>query len=163
MWLMALTGTPAFFASNEAARFWSRRVIANHLSAGIRGECERAIRQFVLHGLATVSTLTSGPAALLIALPCPEKIGLLARIKSARDCPSFLGKPPTKTTQSAPSKASSGLSVAIALVYSGNAQSSSSIKVPPSAGSAGVISRSCRVTGCWLPNAAPEARRKSKA
>ncbi len=71
MWLMALTGTPAFFASNEAARFWSRRVIANHLSAGIRGECERAIRQFVLHGLATVSTLTSGPAALLIALPCP--------------------------------------------------------------------------------------------
>ena len=39
----------------------------------------------MLHGLATVNTLTAGPAALLIAFPCPVKIGLLARIKSARD------------------------------------------------------------------------------
>ena len=68
-------------------------------------ECDRAIRQLVLQGLATVNTLTAGPAALLIAFPCPVKIGLLARIRSARDWPSFRGRPPTKTTQSAPSNA----------------------------------------------------------
>ena len=42
-----------------AARFWSSRVIANQRSAGTFGACDRAIRQLVLQGLATVSTRTS--------------------------------------------------------------------------------------------------------
>src|SRR5262249_32559580 len=109
MRLIALTGTPACFAKSADARFWSSRVIANQRSAGTFGECERAIRQLVLHGLATVSTLTAEPAALLMAFPCPVKIGLFARIKSARDWPAFLGRPPTRITQSAPANASSGL------------------------------------------------------
>ena len=55
------------------------------------------------------------------------KIGLLARIRSPRDCPSFRGSPPTRMTQSAPSNASSALSVALTSARSGKAQSSSSI------------------------------------
>ena len=108
------------------------------------GACDRAIKQFVLQGLATVKIRTFGPAASLIALPWPVKIGLLARIRSARDIPSLRGSPPTKITQSAPSKASSALSDAFTSASSGNAQSSSSIRVPLSAGSAGVISSNCK-------------------
>ena len=61
--------------------------------------------------------------------------------------PSLRGRPPTRITQSAPSNASSALSVAFTSVSSGKAQSSSSIIVPFSAGSAGVISSSCSATG----------------
>src|SRR6516165_830846 len=90
------TDTPAFLASCDIARFWSRRVMANQRSAGTFGACDRAIRQLVLHGLATVRIRTSGPATSLIALPWPVKIGPLARIKSARLMPSLRGRPPTK-------------------------------------------------------------------
>ena len=44
--------------------------------------------------------------------------------------PSLRGRPPTRITQSAPSNASSALSVALTSARSGNAQSSSSISVP---------------------------------
>ena len=73
------------------------------------GACDRAIRQLVLHGLATVKIRTFGPAASLIALPWPVKIGPLARIRSARVMPSLRGKPPTRITQSAPVKGFLGL------------------------------------------------------
>src|ERR1700682_720970 len=43
MFETTLTGTFAFFASWILARFSSRRVIANHLSAGISGAFERAM------------------------------------------------------------------------------------------------------------------------
>ncbi len=82
-------------------------------SAGTFGACDRAIRQLVLHGFATVKTRTFGPAASLIAFPWPVKIGPLARIRSARVMPSLRGRPPTRITQSAPSKASSALSVGL--------------------------------------------------
>src|SRR5262249_6974564 len=101
------TDTPAFRASCEAARFWSSRVIANQRSAGTFGACDFAIRQLVLHGLATVRTRTLGPAASLIALPWPVKIGPLARIRSARLIPALRGRPPTRITQSAPANAAS--------------------------------------------------------
>src|SRR3954454_4763176 len=99
------TGTPAFLASCAEERFWSSRVIANQRSAGTFGSCYLAIRQLVLHGLATVRTRTLGPAASLIALPWPVKIGPLARIRSARLIPSLRGRPPTRITQSAPANA----------------------------------------------------------
>src|SRR5437667_12464926 len=102
MHVTAPTGTPAFLAKSAAARFWPSRVIANHRSAGTLGACERAIRELVLHGLATVRTRTSGPAASLIALPWPVKSGLLPRTGAGRDCPSFRGQPPTRVTQWAP-------------------------------------------------------------
>ncbi len=113
------TGTPALLASCEAARFWSSRVMANQRSDGTLGACDRAIRQLVLQGLATVSTRTFGPAASLMALPWPVKIGPLARMRSARLMPSFLGSPPTRITQSAPANASTAWSVAFMSVRSG--------------------------------------------
>ena len=90
----------------------------------------------------------SGPAASLIALPWPVKIGLLARIRSARDMP-FLPRQaadqdhPVGRLRTPPP----ALSVALTSARSGKAQSSSSISVPPSAGKAGVISSNCRATG----------------
>ena len=45
---------------------------------------------------------------------------------------------------------------------SGNAQSVSSITTPPSAGSAGVISSSCRITGWSGPSRSPLAMRKRR-
>ena len=104
--------------------------MANQRSAGTFGACDRAIKALVLHGLATVRTRTSGPAASLIACPWLVKIGPLARIRSARVIPSLRGIPPTKITQSAPSKASVALSDALTSARSGNAQSSSSMMVP---------------------------------
>src|SRR5271166_7206362 len=115
------TGTPAFRASCEAARFWSRRVMANQRSDGTLGACDLAIRQLVLHGLATVKTRTLELAASLIAFPCPVKIGPFARIRSARLMPSFRGKPPTRITQSALANASAALSVAFISARSGKA------------------------------------------
>src|SRR5881394_2234865 len=56
------TGTFAFFANCDLARFSSRRVIANHRSAGISGALRRAMRQFVLHGLPTTRMRTSRAA-----------------------------------------------------------------------------------------------------
>src|SRR5580698_8760719 len=47
------TGALDFWASCALALFSSRRVMANHRSAGTSGALERAIRQFVLHGLPT--------------------------------------------------------------------------------------------------------------
>jgi hypothetical protein len=137
--------------------------MANQRSDGTLGACDLAIRQLVLHGLATVKTRTLGLAASLIAFPCPVKIGPFARIRSARLMPSFRGKPPTRITQSAPANASAALSVAFISARSGKAQSSSSIKVPFNAGRAGVISSNCRATGCSGPKTAPEASRNSRA
>src|SRR6266571_2881619 len=64
------TGTFAFFASCDLARFSSRRVIANHRSAGMSGALSRAMRQFVLHGLPTTRMRTSCAAFAAIAFPC---------------------------------------------------------------------------------------------
>ena len=160
MWLTSPTSTPAFLASCEAARFWSSRVMANQRSAGTLGACDLAIRALVLHGLATVRTRTSGPAASLIACPWLVKIGPLARIRSARVMPSLRGIPPMKMTQSAPSNATRASSDALTSARVGNAQSSSSMMVPVRAGRAGVISRRLSATGRSGPNTAPEASRK---
>ena len=69
MRVTARHGAPAFLARSAAARFWSRRVIANQRSLGTFGACERAIRQLVLQGFATVRIRTFEPAALSMALP----------------------------------------------------------------------------------------------
>src|ERR1700722_13317578 len=51
MQVTASLGTPAFMASAETARLWSRRVMACQRSAGIPLPLRYAMRQFVLHGL----------------------------------------------------------------------------------------------------------------
>src|SRR6202022_778396 len=47
------TGAPALRASCVLARFSSRRIMANHRSAGMSGALARAMRQLVLQGLPT--------------------------------------------------------------------------------------------------------------
>src|SRR5208337_1762305 len=106
------TGTPALRPSCEAARFWSRRVMANQRSDGTLGACDLAIRQLVLHGLATVKTRTLGLAASLIAFPCPVKIGPFARIRSAPLMPAYRDQPAPRITPSAPPNASAALTLA---------------------------------------------------
>src|SRR5437879_1198109 len=60
--LHAVTAVPAFEASCPFARFSSSRVMACHRSRGTSGALLMAIRQFVLQGLPTTRTRTSGEA-----------------------------------------------------------------------------------------------------
>jgi len=66
---MSLTGTASLVASWETARLWSRRIIDVNRSRGMSGALLIAIRQFVLAGLPTTSTLTSAAATAFSALP----------------------------------------------------------------------------------------------
>ena len=85
MRVTALTGTPAFLASSADARFWSSRVIANQRSAGTFGRVRSGDQAVGVARVGDRQDPDRRPAAPLIALPCPVKIGLLARIRSARD------------------------------------------------------------------------------
>ena len=93
--------TPAFFASCVLARFSSRRVIANHRSAGTSGAFDRAIRQLVLHGLPTTRTRTSAAAWSLIAWPCGLKIPPFTERRSPRSMPALRGIEPTSSAHDA--------------------------------------------------------------
>ena len=155
--------TPAFFASWVFARFSSRRVIANHRSAGTSGAFERAIRQFVLQGFPTTSTRTSLAAWSLIACPWGLKIPPLTESRSPRSMPAFRGIEPTSNAHDAPSKAVLRSAVASMPTSSGWAPSSNSITTPSSAGSAGSISSSRSTTGWSGPSSCPLAMRWTRA
>ena len=145
--LTSRVSTPAFCASCVLARFSSRRVIANQRSAGTSGALERAMRQFVLHGLPTTSTRTSLAAWSLMAWPCGLKIPPLTERRSPRSMPALRGIEPTRRAHDVPSNAVLRSAVASMPTSSGWAPSSSSITTPSSEGSAGSISSSRSTTG----------------
>ncbi len=107
---MSETSTPSFWASCATARFSSRRVMAVKRSAGMSGACVRAMREFVLAGLPTTSTLMSSAAPLLSASPCGLKIAPLASRRSARSMPFERGRAPISSATLQPSKACSASS-----------------------------------------------------
>ena len=76
--------------------------------------------------------------------------------------PCLRGIAPTSRATSASPKAVSASSVHTTPASKGNAQSSSSIRTPSSAPSAGVISSNCRETGVSGPSIEPEAIRNSR-
>ena len=92
-----------------------------------------AIRQFVLAGLPTTSTLMSDAACSLSAWPWGLKMPPLASSRSLRSIPLLRGRAPTSRATLAPSNASLGSSLMSMSDSSGNAQSSSSIAVPSTA------------------------------
>ena len=90
------------------------------------------------------------------------KILPLMPSKSLRSMPALRGTLPTSNAQFTPRKPSSRFAVGTMPLSSGNAQSSSSITTPPSAGKAGSISIKCKMTGWSGPNIAPEAMRNRR-
>src|SRR5450756_902356 len=88
------TGAPAFFASCVLARFSSRRVMANHRSAGTSDALERAMRQLVLQGFPTTRLRTSRAALAWMALPCGAKMPPLMARRSPRSIPALRGTEP---------------------------------------------------------------------
>ena len=70
-----------------------------------------AIRQFVLAGLPTTSTLMSDAACSLSALPWGLKMPPLASSRSLRSIPLLRGRAPTSTATLAPSNALLGSSL----------------------------------------------------
>ncbi len=105
---MSVTGTASLLASWAIARLWSSRSIAVKRSRGMSGALLMAIRQLVLAGLPTTSTLTSLAATAFSALPCTVKISPLALSSSERSMPLVRGRDPTSSATLVPSNASAG-------------------------------------------------------
>ena len=137
--------------------------MANQRSAGILGACERAMRQLVLHGLATVRMRTLGPAASFRAWPWWHEDLAVGDDQVGAAHALLAGEPADQDDPVGTFEGLRAWSVATTSVSSGNAQSSSSMRMPFSAGSAAVISRSRSSTGWSGPNRPPEAIRKIKA
>ena len=157
--LTAETGTPAFLASWDLARFSSSRIMANHRSAGTSGAADRAIRQLVLHGLPTTSTRTSEAACSAIAAPWGLKMPPFTPRSSPRSIPAFRGIDPTSSAQVVPSNAVFMSVVATTSASGEKAQSSSSMTTPSKAFMAGSISKSRSTIGWSTPRSCPEAIR----
>ena len=132
-------------------------------SSGMSGACDFAIRQFVLAGLPTTSTLMSSAARSLSASPCGPKIPPFASSRSARSIPFDRGRAPTRRPTLVPSNASLGSSEMSIPRSSGKAQSSNSIAVPSAALIASGISNSRRLTSVSEPSISPAAMRKRSA
>ena len=79
-------------------------------SRGTPSAFDIAIRQFVLAGLPTTSTLTSSAAPALIASPCGLKIAPFASSRSERSMPLVRGRAPTSSATLQPSNACFGSS-----------------------------------------------------
>ena len=154
---------PSLLASWAIARLWSRRIIAVKRSRGTPSAFDIAIRQLVLAGLPTTSTLTSSAAPAAIASPCGLKIPPLASSRSARSMPGPRGRAPTSRPTLQPSKAALGSSKMSIRRSSGKAQSSSSIAVPSAALTASGISSRLSSTGVSGPSIWPLAIRNSSA
>jgi hypothetical protein len=71
--------------------------MAVNWAAGMFGALFRAMRAFVLAGLPTTSTLTSGEALSDSALPWAVKMAPLADSRSARSMPCLRGMAPTSS------------------------------------------------------------------
>ena len=158
----SVTGAPSFWAICVTARLWSRRVIAVKRPGSRSLALAWAISAFVFAGLPTTRILTSRLALRDSASPCGLKIPPFADSRSERSIPCLRGIAPTSSATSASPNAVSASSVQTISVSSGNAQSSSSIRTPFSAPSAGVISSSCSATGVSGPSIDPEAMRNSR-
>src|SRR5256886_16419079 len=83
------TGTFAFFASCDLARFSSRRVFANHRSAGISGALSRAMRPLGLSGWPSTRERTPGQALGAVAFPRGPKIPPVTDTRSPAYMPAF--------------------------------------------------------------------------
>ena len=153
------TGAPALAASCALARFSSRRVMANQRSAGTSGALERAMRQFVLHGLPTTRMRTSASAFSAMARPCGLKIPPFTLRRSPRSMPALRGMEPTSSAHDVPSKAVLRSEVATMSCTSGKAQSSISMTTPSSTRMAGSISSRRSTIGWSSPSSWPEAMR----
>ena len=158
----AATGLPILAATCDSARLWSRRIMPVNCRGLRPGALFIAMSAFVLAGLPTTSTRTLRLAAASRARPWTVKICAFASSRSLRSIPFERGRAPTSSATSASRKAIFGSSDVTMPARSGNAQSSSSITTPFSAGSACVISRSCRITGWSLPSMSPAAIRNSR-
>ena len=162
--LMSVIGLPIFCATWVSARLWSRRIIAEKFDGFSLGALFIAIRQLVLAGLPTTSTLTLRLATSDSALPCGAKMRPLASSKSLRSMPGPRGRAPTSNATSASANATIGSEAGTMPASSGNAQSSSSIITPFSAFCArsSGISSNWRITGWSLPSISPLAMRNSR-
>mmetsp|Transcript_7394 Transcript_7394/g.14377 ORF Transcript_7394/g.14377 Transcript_7394/m.14377 type:complete len:261 (+) Transcript_7394:174-956(+) len=98
-------GTPHLMATCAMARLWSRRVSAEKFFLGMLGAHSEAMRQLVLAGLPTTSTLTFLEATVLRRSPCCLKMPQFFSRRSLRSMPSLRGKAPSMMTASAPAKA----------------------------------------------------------
>src|SRR5947208_2700975 len=87
-----LKGLPILCASWATARLWSRRIIAVNCVALRPGAFFMAMRQLVLAGLPTTSTLTLRLATASSALPCGAKILPFASSRSLRSMPGPRGR-----------------------------------------------------------------------
>ena len=121
-----------------------------------------AISALVFAGLPTTSTLTSRLALRDSASPCGLKIPPLAASRSDRSIPALRGIAPTSRATSASPNAVLASSVQTTPASSGKAQSSSSIRTPSRAPSAGVISSNWSSTGVSGPSIEPEAMRNNR-
>jgi hypothetical protein len=119
---------------------WSSRVIAVKHEGSSDPALLIAMSALVLAGLPTTSTFTSRRAERDSASPWGLKIPPLADNRSERSIPALRGIAPTSRATSASPNAVSASSVHTTSWSSGKAQSSSSIRTPSSAPSAGVIS-----------------------
>ena len=105
MLVTSLTWAPVFLATWAIARLWSSRIIAVNRSRGMSGALLAAIRQLVLAGLPTTSTLRSEAAWSLSAWPWGLKMPPLASSRSPRSIPLLRGRAPTSRAMLTPSKA----------------------------------------------------------
>ena len=137
--------------------------MALNRSRGTPSAFDIAIRQLVLAGLPTISTLTSFAAPAAIASPCGLKMPPFASSRSERSMPGPRGRAPTSSATLQPSKAAFTSSKMSILRSSGNAQSSSSIAVPSAALTASGISSRLSSTGVSGPSIWPLAIRNSSA
>ena len=144
--VMSVTGAATLFASCAIARLWSSRIIDVKRSGGISRALFIAMRQLVLAGLPTTSTLTSGAARSASAFPCTVKILPFSPSSSARSIPLVRGREPTSRATLTPSNAWCGSSCSSMELTRGNAQSTSSIATPSSAPIAWGISSKLRVS-----------------
>ena len=109
-------------------------------SPGMSGAFDFAIKQLVLAGLPTTSTLMSSAACAFSTSPWGLKMPPLASSRSLRSIPLVRGFAPTSSATLTPSKASFGSSEMSMPASSGKAQSTSSIAVPSAALTASGIS-----------------------
>merc|ERR1719461_1241694 len=91
---MSLTEQPAFLASCPRPRSWSSLVIAEKFSGGMLGALWAAIRQLVLQGFPTTTTLAHCRANWLRDFPVLVKIWPFSFIKSPRSWPFERGLEP---------------------------------------------------------------------
>ena len=144
--------------SSRAASWRGSRRDGSSRTSGRRGRrvrCDRAIRQFVLHGLPTTSTRTSLAAWSLIASPWGLKIPPLTMSRSPRSMPALRGIEPTSSAHDVPSNAVFRSAVASMPSSSGCAPSSSSMTTPSSDVIAGSISSRRSTTGWSGPRSWP--------